>query len=317
MSDLRPARVYLRLSITDACNLRCRYCRPATGGAPPQGPAASDDELVELVRTVDAEVGLSKLRFTGGEPLMYAGLLPLVRRLRAALPNVRLALTTNGTLLAGLADELRAAGITAINVSLDSVAADRFRQWTGGAVEDALQGIAATVAAGFEQLKINTVLIRRCNGDALPELVRFAATHGGEIRFIELMPCGQGAALFESDFMPADEALGAILDAFAYLGPEPATGTAQRHRFLVGDHEVVVGMITPVSHPFCSRCDRLRLDRRGRLTACLRCEGHVGLLPALRDGGAEAVRGLVRETLGAKRLPGDHWPRRAMVAIGG
>ena len=172
-------------------------------------------------------------------------------------------------------------------------------------------------AAGFSQLKINAVLIRRINGGTLPDFVLFAAQLGCEIRFIELMPYGQGAALFRSDYLAADEALDSLGRAFGHLAAAAPTGTAQRYRLVVDGRAATVGMITPVSRPFCVRCDRLRLGRNGRLHACLRRSDSVDLLGPLRAGDSWTVRQRITDALQSKQDPGTHWPERHMVTIGG
>lgn len=312
-------RTYLRLSITERCSFRCRYCRPpdaSTEGG--RTRRASDAELLELVRLVHEETGVRKLRLTGGEPLLYPRAAELTASFRALLPDATLAATTNGALLGETARAIRAAGLDCVNVSLDSLDADRFREVTcGGSLDATLLGIRAAVKAGFAAVKINTVLIQKTNGDQLPRLVRFAAKTGCEIRFIELMPLGPGAALYRSDFLAADDALATLRQALQYVSSEPSTGTATRHRFLADGRPVVVGLIAPVSEPFCSRCDRLRLDRAGRLYACLRQSSSVDLLAPLRADDERTVRLRIRESLCGKGEPAAGWPMRQMVTIGG
>lgn len=319
-----PARTahppsYLRLSVTDRCNLRCAYCRP--GGTRPEnraGAYATDAELLELVRQVQRVRPLGKLRLTGGEPLLRPGLAALVRRLRALLPDAVLALTTNGTLLSQLASPLRNAGLDGLNVSLDTLDPTAFARLTrGGRLQATLVGIQAAQAAGFGRLKLNCVLIRRINGDRLSELVRWAVRHDCAIRFIELMPCGPGADLFQSDFLSADQAVAQLANEFAYLGPAEREGTAQLHRFVVGNCPVAVGMIAPVSHPFCLGCNRLRMDAHGRLMACLRRQSHHDLLPPLRRGDKATLLERIESCLKAKGMPGAAWPDRQMVMVGG
>ena len=319
LNDGLRGRTYLRLSVTDRCNLRCGYCCPASDPSKSEPlPSADDAELLDLVRLVHEETGIHKLRLSGGEPLMYPYLADLTARLRSLLPEATLAVTTNGTLLAKDAAPLRAAGLDLVNVSLDSLDPDRFRRITGGGnLESTVQGIRTAAAAGFSELKINAVLIRRVNGGELPELVRFAAKLGSEIRFIELMPYGHGAELFRLDYMAADEALDALERAFRYLGTAQPTGTAVRHRFLVDGRVVTVGLITPMSRPFCSRCDRLQLGRSGHLYVCLRQSRGVDLLAPLQAGDEQTVRQRIRDAIDGKRNPGVHWPVRHMVTIGG
>ena len=318
-TDALAGRTYLRLSITDRCDFRCRYCRPESGASGSEPLQSADDaDWLELVRLVHEETGIYKLRLSGGEPLLHPRVVDVTARLRSLLPNAQLALTTNGRLLTAAVEPLSKAGLDSVNISLDSLDPDRFREVTGGGnLQATLDGIHAAVTAGFSSVKINTVLIRRTNGNELPDLVRFAARLDCEIRFIELMPFGQGAALSRSDSLPADEALESLRQAFQYQGTAPSTGTASRYRFLVDDRPATVGIIAPVSHPFCSRCDRLRMSRTGRLYACLRQPAGVELLPPLRAGDEETVRQRIRDSLRGKQDPGQHWPERYMVTIGG
>ena len=321
MSEPRagPPPVYLRLSVTDRCNLRCRYCRPASASRSEILPElASDQELLALVRFLHGVTPIYKLRFTGGEPLVHPELDVLVAAFRRALPRAILSATTNGTLLAPRAAILRRAGLNSLNVSLDSLDPRAFRQVTrGGRLEMTLAGIRAAEGAGFSNIKLNAVLIRNVNGKALPELVRFAAEQGCEIRFIELMPYGEGARLHDREYFSADEALAALREAFTDIGPAATTGTAVRHRLLVDRRPATVGFIRPMSQPFCASCDRLRLDRGGRLFACLRDQRGVDLLGPWRRGDTKEVRKRINASWEGKRAPVDFWPARDIVTIGG
>jgi GTP 3',8-cyclase len=310
--------IYLRLSLTDGCNLRCRYCRPAHSVPADAVPPASDAELLGLLGVLREELTLYKLRLTGGEPLLRPGLPALVARLRAQWPDAHLAMTTNGILLPRRAAALRAAGLESVNLSLDAADAESFRRLSrGGRLDDVLAGLRAARRAGFAPVKINTVLIRSVNGRGLADLVRLAAEAGCEIRFIELMPCGEGAMLPAGEFLSADEALARLSDRFEYLGAAASTATARRHRLRVEGRETVVGFISAVSRPFCDGCDRLRLDCRGRLLGCLRRSESIDLLTPYRAGDREAVRRAVRLALAGKGPPDATWPGRHMVAIGG
>jgi cyclic pyranopterin phosphate synthase len=314
-----PLPVYLRLSVTERCNLRCRYCRPGSvsrSEIPPD--PASDNELLALVRFLHGAAPIYKVRLTGGEPLMHPELEVLVAALRRALPRAILSATTNGTLLAPRAASLRRTGLDSLNVSLDSLDPRTFQRITGGGrLAAALAGIRAAREAGFSPLKLNAVLIRSVNGKALPELVRFAADQGCEIRFIELMPYGEGARLYDREYFSAGDALAVLREAFVDLGSASPTGTAVRHRFLVDRRPATVGFIRPVSQPFCTSCDRLRLDRGGRLFACLRNERGIDLLGPWRRGNGEEVRWRIRASWEGKRAPADFWPARNIVTIGG
>lgn len=310
---------YLRLSVTDRCNLRCAYCWPNAQPAQlPVGTYATDTELLQLVGRIHRLHPLTKLRLTGGEPLLRHGLADLVRRIRDLLPDAVLALTTNGALLSRLARPLREAGLDALNVSLDTLDPTAFAHLTGGGRLDAtLAGIQAAQAAGFPKIRLNCVLIRRVNGDRLSEIARWAVLRDCEIRFIELMSCGSGADLFESDYLSADQAIARLANDFDYYGPIEREGTAQLHRFVIDNRSVSVGMITPVSHPFCATCNRLRMDARGRLIACLRQPSHHDLLEPLRRGDEATLLERIEACVNAKGIPAEGWPDRQMVVVGG
>ena len=308
--------LYLRLSVTDRCNLQCSYCRP--GGEQASGEGLDGDLLVRAAVVADCALSLRKLRFTGGEPLVRSDLVDMVRSARAALPATTLALTTNGLRLAPLAAALRTAGLDRINVSLDTTHSDRFHRLTGApGLERVLEGLAAAREAGFEHLKLNAVLLEDVNGDHLVDLVRLAGRLGAEQRFIELMPHGAGASLYPKSFLSARHALDRIAQHLCYEGPLGQSGTATRHRFRDGDRIVIVGFITPVSEPFCAGCDRLRLDARGRLYGCLRSGHCIDLAPSLIAGDDVAALEGFHSMLGRKAGLSKHWMKRHMVAIGG
>lgn len=314
--------MYLRLSLTERCNLRCAYCAPA-GCARPRGSAElSDDEVLALVAQIHRAAGLSKVRLTGGEPLLRRGAVELLGRLRALLPEATLALTTNGTLLERHAAELSRYGLDALNISLDTPDPEEFFRLTGGGdLARVARGVAAArQALQLSKFKLNTVLLRSRNLHRLAELVRLARRWGCEPRFIELMPFGAGAPLFLEEYVSADEALSHLSAAFPLLSP-PAdgagSGAARRLRLEVDGEPLSVGLISAVSHPFCSRCDRLRLDARGRLFSCLRSTRGEDLALLLRRGEEEELWRRVRALVAGKRLPAEFWPARSMASIGG
>jgi cyclic pyranopterin phosphate synthase len=313
-----PRPLYLRLSVTDRCNIRCRYCRPERDAARSATAAATDDELLELVRMIDREFPIYKVRVTGGEPLLRKDLPQLVARLRAQMPQVELALSTNALLLARSAVELRQAGIKSINISIDSLNADAYRDLTrGGNLNAVLEGIQAAQEAGFAKIRLNAVLMRNVNGGHLDELVCLAGRHNCELRFIELMPFGEGAAIYDAEFLSGDDALQSLQRSFVYLGPADDSATAARYRFLIDGHKQIVGFITTVSHPFCERCDRARLDSHGRIYACLRTPQGVDLLSPFRAGQLEVVRQRIRCEVPNKTIPQGVWPGHSLVLIGG
>jgi len=311
--------LYLRVSVTPRCDLRCQYCRPAATVCPAGlAEEASDAELCGLTSQIDAVAPLYKVRITGGEPLVRPGLIDLIGRLRLAVPKAKLALTTNGSRLERLAGPLRRAGISSVNISVDSVSSTAYRRITrGGSLAQVLRGLAAAREAGFTAIRLNAVLLRRQNGEGLSGLVRMAAQWQAEIRFIELMPFGAGAAIYQEEFLSGAETLARLARSFACHGTAEPSSTARRYRFDVGGREVIVGLITPVSHPFCGTCDRIRLDSGGRLRGCMRNDVGVDLLSPWRDADHAELRQRITGEVCNKSGPSGVWPSRELVTIGG
>lgn len=255
---------YLRLSVTDRCNYRCRYCMP------PQGVPKRDhrdilsfEELLEIAAAC-VRCGVKKIRLTGGEPLVRRGILDLCRGLRAIPGLQELCLTTNGALLPDLALPLRQAGVDRLNISLDTLRPDRFAELTRlGQLSDALRGIQAAEAAGFQNLKLDTVLIGGFNDDEIPDFVNLTRDHPWEVRFIELMPMGPCAAWPKSCFLSGDT----VLERIPQLQEIEPSGVARRYRLPEGTG--TVGLISPLSHDFCGRCRRIRVTADGKLKGCL------------------------------------------------
>ncbi len=317
---MQPSQpIYLRLSIHDGCNLRCTYCRPARDSKlSASRPGLTTGELIELVSLVHAVAPLRKLRLTGGEPLLRPDAVELVAGMRRALGEVEICLTTNGTLLDELAADLRAAGLDRVNVSLDTVDPAAYGELTrGGDLGRVLAGLAAARRAGFEDIKLNAVLLRSYNGASLVGLVRRAAELGDEMRFIELMPISVAAGLHRAEFLSAAEAASELRGAFGSLEPLDGSGTAERYQLQVDGRRLAVGFIPSVSDPFCNSCDRLRLDCRGKLFACLRHPDWLDLGGPLKDGDRDEVLQRVARVLDAKCVPEFIWPGRQMSAIGG
>ena len=275
---------YLRLSVTDLCNYRCRYCMPAEG-VPKRSheDILSVEECVEIVGAA-AQCGVTKVRLTGGEPLVRRGILDICRGI-AAIPGLReLCLTTNGSLLPELALPLRRAGVERLNISLDTLRAERFAHMTRtGRLEDVLRGLAAAGEAGFAHTKLNVVLIRGFNDDEIADFVDIARRFPIEVRFIELMPIGEGK---KGQFLSA----GAVLEVCPDLRPVENSGVARRYRPPGG--QGLVGLIEPISCRFCGSCDRIRVTADGKLKPCLHSNQEIplrglhgeGLLRAVREG---------------------------------
>ncbi|HOX46835.1 MAG TPA: radical SAM protein [Myxococcota bacterium] len=314
--------VYLRLSVHDGCDLRCLYCRPERDRSlEDPSPELAVGELVGLVEALDRVVPVRKLRLTGGEPLLRPDLLEIVGRLHSAVPRAELALTTNGGHLARMAAPLRAAGLSRVNVSLDTLDPEAYRRLTrGGGLGRVLEGLEVAAAAGFARLKLNTVLLRslHAQGGMLPAIVRLAVRLGAEARFLELMPISVAAGLQRTEFLSVEESAGTLAAAFEDLGWLPQeSGTARRRAYRVDGAERVVGFIPSVSEPFCGSCDRLRLTCRGQLLPCLRSEDGLELAGPLRAGQADELTRRIRRVLESKCPPEALWPGRQMSRIGG
>jgi len=255
---------YLRLSVTDLCNLRCRYCMPEEG-VPKKDHAAmlTEDEMILAVEAA-ASLGITKLRITGGEPLVKKNILSICRR-AAQVPGIReVCMTTNGLRLPELAAPLRSAGVRRLNISLDTLDAEKYAQITRcGVLSDALAGIHAALGAGFEKIKLNAVLIGGFNDDEIEEMARLTLRYPLDMRFIELMPMGENGFGKEA-YLPYTE----VLRRLPELMPLPGEGGAAKLYRLPGA-KGNVGLISPVSAHFCSGCNRLRLTADGKLKPCL------------------------------------------------
>ncbi len=305
---------YLRLSVTDRCNYRCRYCMPAEGVCKRRREEILSVEDCIAVAAAAAACGVTKVRVTGGEPLVRRGIVEICRGI-AALPQIReLCLTTNGSLLPQLAGPLREAGVDRLNISLDTLRPTRFAALTrGGRLEDALAGLAAAEAAGFRQLKLNVVLLGGVNDDEIADFAALTREKPWQVRFIELMPMGPCADWPRERFLSAD----AVLSRCPALQPVGASGVAELYR--LPGAAGTVGLIRPLSHRFCGGCDRIRVTADGRLKPCL----HQAAEYPLRGLRGEALEAAIRAAVAAKprghRLADEGHSRaqRDMNEIGG
>jgi len=316
----------LRVSLTDRCNLRCTYCMPEEGLAwLPKVEQLTDDEVARLVRIGVEQLGIREVRFTGGEPLLRPGLPGIVAAATALRPRPEVSLTTNAIGLARMAPALAAAGLDRINVSLDTLDRERFRQLTHrDRLPDVLAGLAAAQDAGLTPVKVNTVLMRGINDvDAVP-LLDFCLEHGYQLRFIEQMPL-DGGHTWNRDRMVTGEEILERLSATHTLTPDTeARGSAPAERWLVDGGPATVGVIASVTRSFCGSCDRTRLTADGQIRNCLFAREESDLRTALREGASDqelADRWRIA-TLG--KLPGHGiddpsflQPARPMSAIGG
>jgi len=315
---------YLRISLTDHCNLRCVYCMPEEMTFRPPTEMMQDDEVFLLTRLF-ADLGFDKIRLTGGEPTVRAHIVDIVRGITAT-PGVRsVSMTTNGVLLSKLSKPLAAAGLERVNISIDTLNPAKFKRLTRwGDIEDVWEGILAAEAAGLTPVKLNAVVVRGYNEEDVVDLARLTSDHPWQVRFIEMMPFGGATDLQIGQSVSAEEMQGRIEQA---LGPlmlangGDLDGEARLYRLpnALGD----IGFISSVSAPFCSECTRARLTPEGILRMCLLREYEIDLLTPLRAGATvDDLRKLVLETVwnkpwGHGLANGEIPLNRIMSEIGG
>jgi cyclic pyranopterin phosphate synthase len=313
--------VYLRLSLTDRCNFRCSYCAP--GGSERAGDPVTRAELARLVR-VFAGCGVRRIRLTGGEPTLRPDLIDVVGDARATPGIEELALTTNGHALLGLAAPLREAGVSRLNVSLDTLDAERLRRIAGRAasLERIVEGLRAAAAAGFDSVKLNVVVVRGENDGELGDLVRFAWSLGMTPRFIELMPFGAGVPV------PTAEVKTLLAAQGVALAPDETRGWGPAHHMRGSSGaggagaSGLVGFIGAMTEPFCDGCNRVRLAADGSLRACLGGRERVPLAALLRAGAtdaelAERIRGALLGKGDRHRMAEDPAGLPPMIGTGG
>ncbi len=313
----------LRISVTDRCNFRCTYCMPAEGMEwLPRSEVLSFEEIYRVSRIFVERFGVEGIRLTGGEPTVRAHLPMLISQLSGL--GVDLAMTTNGATLRNSAEELRSAGLRRINISLDTLHADRFEQMTRrNELENVLAGIDAAVAAGFSPVKINAVIERGVNDDEIVDLARFGRERGVEVRFIEFMPLDATGHWANDRVVGQDEIVERIAEVFS-LEQMPARGAAPADRWRYLDGAGTVGVIPSVTKPFCGDCDRVRLTAEGQFRTCLFATDEFDLRAIMRSGGdddalAERIVAAVGTKWAGHQINRVEFirPNRSMSQIGG
>ncbi len=320
---------YLRVSITDRCNLHCSYCRPKEGiSLQGHDDILRYEEIIRIV-SVAVKMGLIKVRLTGGEPLVRRGFIEFIAALKRIDGLQDISLTTNGILLEEFAQDIFNAGIHRINVSLDSLNKDKyFRITNGGNLDAVLRGIAKAEELGFSPIKINTVAIKGFNDDEVLEFAQLALNKSFQVRFIELMPVGQAKSGYKDDYLPATQLMQEINSRYKL---EKVTGKKNRSDgpatiFRIKGGRGEIGFINPVSSHFCATCNRLRLTADGKLRSCLLNEDEIDLKKALRENCSDAeLERYIREAVLLKPKQHDlacteeHLKKchRNMSAIGG
>ncbi|MFE6978496.1 GTP 3',8-cyclase MoaA [Streptomyces sp. NPDC057682] len=317
----------LRVSLTDRCNLRCTYCMPEEGLQWLAKPdLLTDEEIVRLVRLAVTRLGITEVRFTGGEPLLRPGLVGIVQECAALEPRPQLSLTTNGIGLERTAAALRDAGLDRVNVSLDTLRPEVFKTLTRrNRHHDVLAGLEAARDAGLTPVKVNSVLMPGLNEDEAPDLLAWAVAHDYELRFIEQMPLDAQHGWKRDGMITAGDILASLRTRFA-LTPEGETtrGSAPAERWLVDGGPHRVGVIASVTRPFCRACDRTRLTADGQVRTCLFAREETDLRGALRSGAPdEEIAAIWQRAMWGKKAgsglddPSFLQPDRPMSAIGG
>jgi cyclic pyranopterin phosphate synthase len=315
---------YLRISLTDHCNLRCLYCMPEDIVFRPNAELMQDDEILRLVKLF-VKLGFDKFRLTGGEPTVRARIVELVSKIASLEGVSKLTMTTNGVLLSRLAKPLAEAGLQRVNISVDTLNPEKFRRLTRrGSLEDVLAGIQAAEQAGLTPIKLNAVVVRGFNEQEVIDLARLTFDHPWQVRFIEMMPFAGSTEFQIKQMVTADEAYQFIEGELGAM--QPANGgqlDGEARTFRLPGAKGELGFIASVSRPFCASCTRSRLTADGRLRLCLLQEGEVNLLAPLRAGATDAeLRQLILDGIWNK--PPGHGLKdgkipvnRAMSEIGG
>ncbi|HHP51683.1 MAG TPA: GTP 3',8-cyclase MoaA [Moorella mulderi] len=319
---------YLRISITDRCNLRCRYCMPPSGiTLTTHGDILRLEEIAQLVKA-GIRVGIKRLRLTGGEPLLRKNVATLVSLLKGIPGIEEVSMTTNGLLLENLAHPLKAAGLDRINISLDTLRPDRYRYITRwGDWEKTWRGIEAALEAGLHPVKLNVVVLRGFNDDEILDFARLTLDNPLHVRFIELMPLGEALAM-ESCFMSAEEVRAVITQAYALEPDHGVTTRGPAVNFRIPGAEGTLGFISALSQHFCQRCNRLRLTADGKLRPCLFSDLEIDVKGPLRSGASEEELAALFAQAIALKPQGHHLKKmdgvkraqalkRAMHQIGG
>lgn len=317
---------YLRISVTDKCNLKCFYCRPDNQEYIPHEEILKYEEIARLVKAM-TKYGLKKVRITGGEPLVKPEIEKLVKMLRD-IPEIEdISMTTNGITLKHHAEKLKEAGLNRLNISIDSLKPDLFFQITKGKLEDVLEGIRVSKELGFDPIKVNAVVIKGLNENEALDFVDFAIEYGVEVRFIEVMPLGQGFVKWEKDMVkPLDEVKKLIEEKYGQLIPSLSIGSGAARVYKLPNKDVKVGFITPISNPFCDGCSKLRLTAEGSIKLCLRTDEEIPVKDVLRKGNDKDLDEFLQKVLIAKEISNMNIQKsnytfsdcvRVMTSIGG
>jgi cyclic pyranopterin phosphate synthase len=318
------AMTYLRISLTDRCNFRCLYCMPALGMKfQPRAELLTDEELLRVVGLC-AELGFTKLRLTGGEPTIRPHLVELVRAMKQFPGIEELSMTTNGLLLGRLADDLAAAGLDRVNISIDTLDPEKFTLMTrGGRLDLVWRGIEAADAAGLRPIKLNTVVLKGQNDHEVTEMAALTQERAWQVRFLEIMPLEGVGAVHDTGLVTSEETQARLEARFGPLEPVATDAADPARLWRIPGAAGTIGFISPVSAPFCAACNRVRLTADGKLRLCLLRPDEVDVRDLMRGGADDAaVReqlrgGIWRKPWGHGLAEGERFTGRGMSQIGG
>lgn len=284
---------YMRISVTDRCNLRCRYCMPEEGVKNLGHDKILSFENIERIVKASVELGITKYRLTGGEPLARKGIVSLVESLAKIDGVEELAMTTNGTMLADLADALKSAGLQRVNISVDSLNYEKYEAITrGGDLDAALAGINAAMRAGLKPLKLNVVAMAGFNDDEILDFVQLTINHPVSIRFIELMPIGQAEKNCDYRYLSSEE-IKNKLPGLISLGKQDGVAELYQYPEAQGN----IGFISPMSRLFCGSCDKIRLTADGKLKPCLHTDEEIDLRDILNQNDDALLKETIKNTI--------------------
>ncbi|WP_457623617.1 GTP 3',8-cyclase MoaA [Persephonella sp.] len=317
---------YLRVSVTDKCNLKCFYCRPDNSEFVPHDEILRYEEIARLVKAM-TKYGLRKVRITGGEPLVRPQLEELVRMLKD-IPQINdISLTTNAITLSKHAEKLRKAGLDRLNISIDSLKPELFYQITKGRLEDVLEGIRVSKELGYDPIKVNAVIVKGLNENEALDFVEFGKDYGVEVRFIEMMPIGgEKIEWSEEKVQPLKIIKERIEEKYGKLIPTISIGSGAARVYKVPKLSTKIGFITPMSNPFCDGCSKLRLTAEGHIKLCLRTDDELDAKEVVRYGTDEDLDIFLRKVLIEKEISNQKIMRsgyafsdcrRIMTSIGG
>jgi len=295
---------YLRASITDRCNYRCTYCKPEEQFKfIPHKEILRYEEIVEIIK-VAVNLGITKVRITGGEPLVRKGIVDFIKKLRSIEKLEEISLTTNGFFLAEYAEKMKAAGLNRVNISLDSLQEDKYRRITrGGSLERALRGIDSALKIGLLPIKINTVLIRGINDDEVEDFVRLTLERPLNIRFIELMPYREDITdNYKDKFISVLEIKESLAKKYSFSPIDTSSGNGPAKYYQIEGGKGTIGFITALSQHFCQSCNRIRLTSEGKIRPCLFSNQEIDIKKAIREVESTENEQICREKIIRKKI---------------